>query len=72
MGEWIKCSDRLPPVGLRVMGFEPHAEPEFVVVKLLDLPEWKGFSYADECLAEVCPSGALITHWQPLPEPPND
>lgn len=67
MGEWIKCSERLPPDGEKVLVWFPknqHIEDAVFFEEDGAL----GYSLFDgECLMSESP-----THWQPLPEPPHD
>ena len=65
MSKWIKCSDRLPEEGQRVLASRVN-EPLHVDY-MIDLspapPIWA-------CIMED--EYAEITHWMPLPEPPNE
>lgn len=64
MADWIKCSERMPPACVVVLG---RVDDDFEFInflgghlKIFDMGEWR-----------VIP-GAKITHWQPLPEPPQE
>lgn len=78
MGEWIKCSDRLPHQDSRVLVWEKWSDSPFVGY-LNQHGMWRadtehydadgGYSGAT-VISDV--SQSLVTHWQPLPEPPHD
>ena len=64
MANWIKCSERMPPEYTMVLG-RVDGDYEFVNLlgghlKIFIMDEWR-----------IVP-GAKITHWQPLPEPPQE
>ncbi len=64
MSEWIKCSDTLP-----------H-DQQRVLVYIEDWDVCDGFTYHEELGDFVDDDGAslvdeVITHWMPLPDPPN-
>lgn len=61
MGKWIKCSDRRPAFGVPVLGYGHNENPTVVYLTAL---RW--YTYVDDEFA----SG--VTHWMPLPEPPED
>ena len=57
--KWIKCSDGLPESDESVLAFDG---------------ECQGVSFYDNEYGdwEITPRIAIITHWMPLPEPPED
>lgn len=57
MSEWIKCSKRLPEKDGRYLVFVPYPSYPWVGVSSLR----KGKFDDDN-----------VTHWMPLPEPPNE
>jgi hypothetical protein len=62
---WIKCSERMPPEGVRVMGWSQTLGIDLVEHKwdsFWGTAEHDGFINDDD----------QPTHWQALPEPPND
>lgn len=68
MSEWIKCSDRMPEVGTKVIAFRKGKKrndgPFFAkTYNTLGRP-WR---FID---GERCDIG--VTHWMPLPSPPED
>lgn len=70
---WIKCSDRLPEI---IGGFDLLNRSKVVLVYGKCYEEDKPYIFAGQILGDrwyhadgVCDQ---ITHWQPLPEPPQD
>lgn len=65
MSEWIKVSDRLPEKNITVMIYEPHCR------------ESSGYGYTvfsgdpTRLLGRKSDGTLWITHWMPLPEPPE-
>ena len=80
MGEWIKCSDRLPEDGdeglCALHLFDRDSEPLIVVPFRMVEGEWHAHfrDDDDEQTIQHALDGSLHTptHWQPLPEPPHD
>lgn len=84
--EWIKCSDRLPELTLR-HGDDNNKFSECVLVSVNN-GEWYcvaileavrpsyerllWLSYETDTNIELYSSGDKVTHWMPLPEPPQD
>lgn len=75
MGEWIKCSERLPIELDEMVRFESMAvlATDGSVVELCRFNSghgcgkpWASWSTYNHISADK------ITHWQPLPEPPHD
>ena len=71
MSEW-KTIDAAPK-DRAILGFGEFDYP--VAIQWLHIEidgfEWNGWSYCDELLRDVFPSGPLVTHWMPLPKPPE-
>jgi hypothetical protein len=63
MNEWIRVEDRLPEKGDYVIGYDGVSER----VGEAYLCSWndKRLIFADD-------DDCFITHWQPMPEPPQD
>ena len=59
MSEWIKCSERLPKPNTRVLICNRDKE-----IKCALYQELIGFGYI--------PFYGEVTHWQTLPQPPED
>lgn len=62
MGEWIKCSERMPEEGEDVIVTDGR------VVEVMWVDEI-GLWYATSPYSVAC--GDWITHWMPLPAPPE-
>jgi hypothetical protein len=71
MSEWIKCSERLPKKGQYVLLCADTIKQPFV--GYLDFNARVQFIGAvnQACYYTQGPS-PIITHWQPMPEPPGD
>jgi len=66
MTEWIKCSERLPPTASYLDCKRYLIYEDFEQFAMWYKDKW--ISDPDDCLPHVYNP----THWQPLPEPPND
>lgn len=70
MSEWIKCSERMPEIGRRVLIVQ-HGK----YVSSATLYQWeaakteKGRKPRFEDFRGIVSD---VTHWQPLPSPPED
>lgn len=65
MNDWISVNDKMPDDETVVLVFAPEDKSE---------PVWLGY-FVSELNVWSDPTGAYIdeeiTHWMPLPEPPN-
>jgi len=72
MSDWIKCSERMPVDGqkvLAVINFNSELVSEFVGEMTYTGSTFRrGFATAN--LSDN--DGVIVTHWMPLPEPPKD
>ncbi len=66
--EWQPISTA-PKDGTHIFLYEPYDHP--CVAFYVTSPEWSGWMFADELLADVKPEGPEPTHWMPLPPPPK-
>ena len=64
---WIKCSERLPEARTEVLAFVHSEDDErYIDVVMLDsIGMWDNVNGMEYCSYEV-------THWMPLPDPPED
>lgn len=66
MSNWIKCSDRLPPIHQKVLAYrlgkKTNDGPFFAMTCGNEHRSWR---YIDGDRCDITP-----THWQPLPAPP--
>lgn len=58
MGEWIKCSEWMPELGATVLVY-------------MDAPVHSATAYAVTTYDKYGFSHSRVTHWMPLPEPPE-
>lgn len=68
--EWIKCSDKMPKIGVKVLFFPKNDEPihgEFGGQYWRQDTSW---CVSNDCIDRVITSE--VTHWMPLPEPPSE
>lgn len=61
---WIKCEDRLPNECDTVLLYVNDDEYPYIVTGWLDTD--REFSDGKNCLSDY------VTHWQPLPQPPEE
>lgn len=60
--DWIKCSDKLPPVYTRVLVYGKWYNSNIITIGLRDNENnWK-----------FVPALESVIYWQPLPQPPED
>ncbi|MDG9785311.1 DUF551 domain-containing protein [Metapseudomonas otitidis] len=68
MSQWIKCSERMPKPNQEVLvyrkGNRASHGPFFAKAKNREMHPWE-YLDGDTCYM-------AITHWMPLPEPPED
>ena len=70
--EWIKCSERMPEVGVKVIFFPNNDEPIH--------GEWNGVAWTqDVSWSCAYDDGGIdnlvtikVTHWMPLPQLPTE
>ena len=63
MSDWISVKDRLPSHTETVLVFDPEWEGQYVAEYVDFEPHW---------LWSPTPCGPGVTHWQPLPDPPQE
>lgn len=64
MSKWISVKERLPEEGKEVLVYIPkYIQQYFIAFLSLKNSEWSN---------RYCANMEEITHWQPLPSPPED
>ncbi len=83
MSEWIKCSEKLPPFQVYVLGYycggnwhDRRSDPNRIVVKRVDTSDGdeynnKGAGYTWKQFGPGSHFAHDVSHWQALPEPPK-
>jgi hypothetical protein len=64
--KWIKCSDIMPEVNRNVLGYYRYGRVQEVYLHETFSKKIKRFRAAGDLNIN-----GTITHWQPLPEPPE-
>ncbi len=67
MGEWISVEDRLPERGQNVIAFSES--DGIVILTCFRSAGWKEVITKENAQIIITHE---VTHWMPLPEPPND
>ena len=62
VGEWVKCSERLPEEGVPVLTITDYGG--------WDVCHRRGDMWLNSMRAQHSNGG--VTHWQPLPQPPGE
>ena len=82
MSEWIKCSERLPAIDQTVLVKQKYTA-ELMIARIARWGEWVEQCeslqvYGDAtwdtqiCKNTEADSYDSVTHWMPLPQPPED
>lgn len=72
MTKWIKCSDKLPPEWRDIIIYGDKLGVRASQISLSNWYEGKQRDYPEVIDEDCYPFADNITHWMPLPEPPND
>lgn len=66
MSDWIRGADRLPNADRFYLVYDQRCGIDFVYWSNLTRA-WEGATYR-----KTAADSGVITHWMPLPEPPDD
>lgn len=68
MGQWIKCSERMPEefADVLVCTEDSQVYEGYYFVSRGNTPVWKIYCYS----SLYANNNGIVTHWMPLPEPP--
>lgn len=69
MGEWIKCSERMPEEFADILVYTEHSQVHegYYFAYSSDAPVWKIYCHRKLYVN----AGEIVTHWMPLPETPE-
>ena len=77
--EWISVNERLPKAGKRVLIRRNHGLLKTTAIsfrrsedEIALYSEFNDDSFTCDCWDGQESNGYVVTHWQPLPEPPED
>lgn len=63
--EWIKCSERMPDPDSKVIAYTSWGQIIFDMHYM-----WS--KYDSEWISEATMWRGIVTHWMPIPNPPED
>jgi hypothetical protein len=66
--EWISADDRLPKLGVPVVVYSPASSIKMTMGRLSRRGNGMVLGYMN---VNIFPKKGEITHWMPLPEPPE-
>lgn len=77
MSNWIRCNDKLPPIGQEVNCYVPSKRdmgrnPVTSLIRLIRHEAATDFYWDNNYGGSNIHLQDSVTHWQPLPEPPTD
>lgn len=80
---WIPCSERMPEAGKIVLVYQNYERPYVTIGRLKPVEKgfmsyWEFQEYREDFRhtaifdnGVICPGSQYVTHWMPLPEPPE-
>ena len=78
MSEWISVEDRLPPYDIEVLVYQPNWKGQLVTAAIFLAIDSSGHKFIFNYklanynnLIDPGDSRYSVTHWMPLPEPPE-
>lgn len=69
MSQWIKCSERMPEIRQTVIGWNGYAVRQCIYTRNEYAKTQKGREPRFEILTGIWHG---VTHWMPLPPPPQE